>query len=130
MIQLLFIITFIICTASAILGVMLSNDLRKRDNNQGQTQLLFYQQAFVYLFAFYAIWGAILAPHILSSDWLTPGIREKLTAIVVVLAIPFQLFSWWYLLRLFLDPFGLNKPFIASTLILAGTFISAFMLAH
>jgi DNA-binding CsgD family transcriptional regulator len=127
MIYLIYTITFILCIAAAVMGVLLPNDLRKRYHEHGQTQLLFYQQAFVYLFAFYAIWGSILAPHILSSDWLTQGIREKLTVILVVLAIPFQLFSWWYLLRLFLEPLELKRPFIASTLIFAGIVISALL---
>lgn len=128
MVQLAFIITFIVCAAAALAGLLLSNDLRKKNPGHNHVQLLLYQQIFVYLFAFYAIWGSIMAPVILSTEWLSGNMRERLTAIVVVLAIPFQLFSWWFLLRLFIDPLKLKNQIIVSTGMFAGTFTAALLI--
>lgn len=110
------------------MAILLSNDLRKRQDEATRNNLLLYQQIFVYLFAFYAIWGSVLTPHILNADWLNLEIRERLTAIVVVLAIPFQLFSWWFLLRLFMEPQPIKHPIFAATSVLFGVFAMALLI--
>lgn len=99
MLRIAFILAFIISAACATLGVLMSNKLRKEHSHAIYTTLL-YQQIFIFIFALYSIWGFILFKLIFSTELLSPALVEKISNAQTLIAVPFQFFSWWFLIQL------------------------------
>lgn len=94
----LFIITFIISAALAVIGIMISYQLY-HTHQKPVLQLLLYQQIFLISFFIYGIWGNIALHEILADLNLSPELNNKLTVFIPVIGIPFLIVSWFMLLR-------------------------------
>ncbi|MDA3930626.1 MAG: LuxR C-terminal-related transcriptional regulator [Prolixibacteraceae bacterium] len=117
MVQILFILTFIISLASAAYGLLLSNELRKK-NNRIYTAVLF-QQLLIHVFILYGIWGQVVSTFFLQSEFANNPIIEKFSSLILLLAIPFLLASWWFLLYIsLLLKKGKRKQIKALTLLI------------
>ena len=100
MIQIAFISAFIISAAAATLGLLVSNSLRQKNPGKPIFSTLLYQQIFVFIFALYSIWGFILFKLIFSTELISQSLVEKISTVQTLIAVPFQLFSWWFLIQL------------------------------
>lgn len=94
----LFIITFIISTALAVIGITISYQLY-HTHQKPVLQILLYQQIFLISFFIYGIWGNIALHEILADLSLSTELSNKLTVFIPVLGIPFLIVSWFMLLR-------------------------------
>ncbi|HSO88402.1 MAG TPA: helix-turn-helix transcriptional regulator [Draconibacterium sp.] len=94
----LFIITFIISAALAVIGIMISYQLYNT-HQKPVLQILLYQQIFLISFFIYGIWGNIALHEILADLSLSKELSNKLTVYIPVLGIPFLIVSWFMLLR-------------------------------
>lgn len=108
----LFIITFIVSAALAVIGIMITYQLYLTHQKR-VLQILFYQQIFMISFFIYGIWGNIALHEILADLNLSLAIKTKLTIFIPVLGIPFLLVSWFMLLRFayILNGFKESKKF-------------------
>ena len=103
MLQLAFIFVFIASVASATFGVLMSNSLRRKHHEQAIFSTLLYQQIFVFIFALYSIWGFIFFKVVFSTELISASLVEKISAVQIIIAVPFQLFSWWFLIQLMFE---------------------------
>lgn len=110
MLKFIFIITLIISAASATLGILLSVRLRKKHPELNIFTTLVYQQIFIYIFAFYSIWGHILFKLVFSTEILSTALMEKIGTVQILTTLPFQGFSWWFLLLLMVELFQMRRP--------------------
>jgi DNA-binding CsgD family transcriptional regulator len=94
----LFIITFIISAALAVIGIMISYQLYQT-HQKPALQILLYQQIFLISFFIYGIWGNIALHEILDDLSLSKELSNKLTVFLPVIGIPFLVVSWFMLLR-------------------------------
>jgi DNA-binding CsgD family transcriptional regulator len=94
----LFIITFIVSAAFAVIGIMVSYQLYQT-HQKPILQILLYQQIFLISFFIYGIWGNIALHEILDDLSLSSELSNKLTVFIPVLGIPFLIVSWFMLLR-------------------------------
>jgi DNA-binding CsgD family transcriptional regulator len=96
----LFIITFIISAATAVVGIMIAYQLYQTHQKQ-VLQVLLYQQIFLISFFIYGIWGNIILHEILSDASLeiSNELKRKLNIFIPVLGSPFLVVSWFMLLR-------------------------------
>jgi DNA-binding CsgD family transcriptional regulator len=94
----LFIITFIISAALAVIGILISYQLY-HTHQKPVLQVLLYQQIFMISFFIYGIWGNIALHEILADLSLSAELSNKLTVFIPVLGIPFLMVSWFMLLR-------------------------------
>ncbi len=94
----LFIITFIISAALAVIGIMVSYQLYQT-HQKPVLQLLLYQQIFLISFFIYGIWGNIALHEVLDDLSISNELSNKLTVFIPVLGIPFLIVSWFMLLR-------------------------------
>jgi len=108
----LFILTFIISTAMAVIGLMIAYQLYQT-HQKPILQILLYQQIFLISFFIYGIWGNIALHEILADISLSDELTTKLSIFVPVLGIPFLLVSWFMLLRFayILNGFKVSKRF-------------------
>src|SRR5688500_12819533 len=97
--SLILLVTFIFCLALAVAGGLLGRQLVTTYDTSVHRHFFYYLAAF-YAFAFYGIWGQILARALLASiDTHTTAI-EAIAAFVPVLGVPFLSGSWIMLLSL------------------------------
>ena len=94
----LFTVTFIVSTALAVIGIMISYQLYQT-HQKPVLQILLYQQIFLFSFFVYGIWGNIALHNILPDLSLNKELESKLTIFIPVLGIPFLLVSWFMLIR-------------------------------
>lgn len=94
----LFIITFIVSAALAVIGIMIAYQLYQT-HQKLVLQVLLYQQIFMFSFFIYGIWGNIALQEILSDLSLSHELETKLSVFVPVIGIPFLVVSWFMLLR-------------------------------
>jgi DNA-binding CsgD family transcriptional regulator len=94
----LFILTFIISAALAVIGIMISYQLY-HTHQKPVLQIFLYQQIFLISFFIYGIWGNIALHEILADLSLNSELNNKLTVFIPVLGIPFLIVSWFMLLR-------------------------------
>lgn len=94
----LFLITFIISAALAVIGITISYQLY-HTHQKPVLQILLYQQIFLISFFIYGIWGNIALHEILADLSLSIELSNKLTVFIPVLGIPFLIVSWFMLLR-------------------------------
>lgn len=94
----LFILTFIVSAALAVIGLLIAYQLYLTHQKQ-VLQILLYQQIFLISFFIYGIWGNIALHEILADLSLGNELNTKLSIFVPVLGIPFLVVSWFMLLR-------------------------------
>lgn len=94
----LFILTFIVSAALAVIGIMIAYQLYQT-HQKPVLQILLYQQIFLISFFIYGIWGNIALHEILADLNLSNELNTKLSIFVPVLGIPFLVVSWFMLLR-------------------------------
>jgi hypothetical protein len=94
----LFVITFIVSAALAVVGIMVTYQLYQT-HQKPVLQILLYQQIFLISFFIYGIWGNIALHEILSDLNLSKELETKIAIFIPVLGIPFLIVSWFMLLR-------------------------------
>ena len=94
----LFILTFIVSTALAVIGIMIAYQLYQT-HQKPVLQILLYQQIFLISFFIYGIWGNIALHEILADLSLNDELKTKLSIFVPVIGIPFLIVSWFMLIR-------------------------------
>jgi DNA-binding CsgD family transcriptional regulator len=99
MLSLILLVTFIFCLGIAVAAVLVTRQLVTTYNHDLHKQLFYYLAAF-YAFAFYGIWGQILARALLA--WLDTDAAaiEAVAAFVPLLGVPFLLVSWVMLINM------------------------------
>jgi DNA-binding CsgD family transcriptional regulator len=90
-------IVFIFSVAFASAGIILSTRLRNRYKLELFSTLL-YNQAFIFTFGFYGIWGQVVLKTFLS-DYVSSELLTRLTYISILLGLPFLVFGWQMLIR-------------------------------
>lgn len=100
--KVMFIITFIISTAMAVIGIMTAYELYQK-HKKPVLQILLYQQIFLISFFVYGIWGNIALHEILSGLNLSAETNTKLSIFIPMLGSPFLVISWFMLLRFALN---------------------------
>ncbi|MBN1927670.1 MAG: response regulator transcription factor [Prolixibacteraceae bacterium] len=116
MLNFAFIVTFILSVSMAALGILLSENVRKKNRGYRIFTILMYQQILMYVFAFYAIWGQLLIKWIISDELENPELTGKILYYLFVCAIPFLLFSWWFHLDISFRPKKLSGKIIIQSL--------------
>jgi DNA-binding CsgD family transcriptional regulator len=99
MLSLILLVTFIFCLGVAVAGVLVSYQLLATYNTNVHKHFFYYLAAF-YAFAFYGIWGQILARALLASIDTDAAVVEAVAAFLPLLGIPFLFVSWIMLLSL------------------------------
>jgi len=94
----LFVLTFIISAALAVIGIMIAYQLYQT-HQKPILQILLYQQIFLISFFIYGIWGNIALHEILADLNLSNELNTKLSIFIPVIGIPFLVVSWFMLLR-------------------------------
>lgn len=105
----LFVITFIISAALAVIGIMITYQLYQT-HQKPILQILLYQQIFLISFFIYGIWGNIALHEILADLNLSDELNIKLSIFVPVIGIPFLVVSWFMLLRFGYKINGFKEP--------------------
>jgi DNA-binding CsgD family transcriptional regulator len=94
----MFITTFIISTALAVIGIMVAYEIYQT-HKKPVLQILLYHQIFLISFFVYGIWGNIALHEILSDLNLGEELSKKLTVFIPMLGSPFLIVSWFMLIR-------------------------------
>jgi DNA-binding CsgD family transcriptional regulator len=97
--SLILLVAFIFCLAAAVAGGLLSRQLVATYNTVVHRHFFYYLAAF-YAFAFYGIWGQILARALLAAIDTDTAAIEAVAAFVPVLGVPFLFVSWIMLVNL------------------------------
>jgi DNA-binding CsgD family transcriptional regulator len=124
----LFILTFIVSAALAVVGITISYQLYQI-HQKPVLQVLLYQQIFVISFYVYGIWGNIALQEILSDLSLPALLSSKLTVFIPVLGIPFLAVSWFMLLRFSFELNGVIVTKIFPLIFFPGLFIFILLFA-
>ena len=119
---LLFILTFIVSAALAVVGITISYQLYQI-HQKPVLQVLLYQQIFLISFFVYGIWGNIALQEILADLNLPAGLSSKLTVFIPVLGIPFLAVSWFMLLRFSFELNGIKVTKMFPFIYFPGLFI-------
>ena len=99
MLRLILLVTFVFCLGVAVAGALLSRQLVTTYNTELHKHFFYYLAAF-YAFAFYGIWGQILARALLASLDTDAAAVEAVAAFVPVLGVPFLFVSWIMLINM------------------------------
>lgn len=99
MLTVVYIIICILCLAISVAGVLLGHQWINTYNAKFHKNYLYYLIAF-YTFAFYTIWGQIIARTILLSLGVKSEIIESVATTFPILGIPFLLIAWIMLINL------------------------------
>ena len=99
--EILFTIDFILCLAVAILGILITVELRKKTRENYFSSLLFYL-VFLSAFGLYGIWGQQFLHYVLTPVE-SPELMEKISGFLSFLGIPFLVTAWFMLLKFTLD---------------------------
>src|SRR5688572_4155984 len=99
MLVLILTIAFVLCLGVAAGAILLSRQLVTTYNSAVHRHFFYYLAAF-YAFAFYGIWGQILARGLLSLLATEGAVLEAVAAFVPVLGVPFLFVSWIVLIHL------------------------------
>ena len=126
---LLFIITFIVSAALAVVGITISYQLYQI-HQKPVLQVLLYQQIFVISFYVYGIWGNIALQEILSDLSLPAMLSSKLTVFIPVLGIPFLAVSWFMLLRFSFELNGIKVTKMFPLIFFTGLFVFILLFLH
>jgi len=96
---LIVLVTFVFCLAIAAAGVLVGYQLVTTYNTNVHKHFFYYLAAF-YAFAFYGIWGQILARALLASIDTDAAVIEAVAAFLPLLGIPFLFVSWIMLISM------------------------------
>ncbi len=99
--EILFTIDFVLCLAIAILGILVTIELRKKTREHYLASLLFYL-VFLSAFGLYGIWGQQFLHYVLTPVE-SPDLMEKISGFLSFLGIPFLVTAWFMLLKFALD---------------------------
>ncbi len=99
MLSVVYIIICIFCLAIAIAGILLCHQWINTFNTRFHKNYLYYLIAF-YTFAFYTIWGQIIARTILLSLGIKPEIIESVATTFPIIGVPFLFISWIMLINM------------------------------
>src|SRR6185503_3845249 len=99
MLALTLIVAFVFCLGMTAAGILVSYQLVTTYNTTLHKQLLYYLIAF-WGFAFYGIWGQILARSLLASISTEAAVVETVAGFVPVLGVPFLIVSWIMLINM------------------------------
>lgn len=107
-----YILTFIISSGLAVIGILISYQLYQSQQKQ-LLQILLYQQIFLFSFFIYGIWGNLAIREVISDFNLDAELSNKLAVFFPVLGVPFLMVSWFMLLKFgySLNGFALSKIF-------------------
>lgn len=97
-----YIVTFIISSGLAVIGISISYQLYQQQQKP-LLQILLYQQIFLFSFFIYGIWGNVAIHEIISDLNLSIELSKKLAIFIPVIGVPFLMVSWFMLLK-----FGFN----------------------
>jgi DNA-binding CsgD family transcriptional regulator len=97
MVQYLIYLVFILSVAMAAGAFAIASGLRKKFNHEVFSNLL-YNQAFIFTFGFYGIWGQVVINAFLAS-YISPELLTRFSEISILLGLPFIVFAWLMLIR-------------------------------
>ncbi len=107
MISLLVYTVFILSTAFAATGIVLSTRLRNKYKADYFTPLLYFQ-VFIFTFGFYGIWGQVVIKSFLEGV-VTADLISRFSNISALLGLPFLIFAWLMLTRFSREISGRTK---------------------
>lgn len=99
------IVTFVLCLGLAALSILVSRQLLSTYASELLRHHFFYLAAF-YAFAFYGLWGQVLARGLLSLVDVDGAVVEIVAGLLPVLGVPFLFVSWLMLLAMAFSMFG------------------------
>lgn len=92
---------FLLCLAIAIVGILLTIEMRKKINRDFFSSLLFFL-VFFSAFGLYGIWGQQFLHHVLIPVG-GPAVMEKISRFLSFLGIPFLVTAWFMLVKFAID---------------------------
>src|SRR5680860_328583 len=93
---LLYIVTFIISTGIAIIGILVTYQLHQL-YKKSVLSILLYQQIFLFSFFIYGIWGNLALHEIVADLSLSDEVNGKLAFFIPIIGIPFMVVSYTHL---------------------------------
>lgn len=105
MFSLIYTATFLFCVAAGAAGILITRQLMLTYESEFPRHHFYYLVAF-YAFAFYGIWGQILARALLSSTGVDGAVVETVAGYLSVLSVPFLFVSWLMLVNMAYSMFG------------------------
>jgi len=97
--------TFVLCLGLAVLVVLISRQLLSTYASEFLRHYFYYLAAF-YAFAFYSLWGQIVARGLLASLHTDAAAIEIVAGFLPVLGVPFLFVSWVMLMNMACSLFG------------------------
>jgi DNA-binding CsgD family transcriptional regulator len=119
------IVTFVFCLALAVASMLISRQLLSTYASPFLRDHFYYLAGF-YAFAFYGVWGEILARALLASLDTERAAVEIVAGFLPVLGVPFLLVSWVMLIGMACSMFG--KPLRGAWYFLHGAVFLALVL--
>ena len=95
--EIFFTIDFVLCLAVAILGILITVELRKNTRQDYFSSLLYFL-VFLSAFGLYGIWGQQFL-HYVFTPLESPDLIEKISGFLSFLGIPFLVTAWFMLLK-------------------------------
>jgi DNA-binding CsgD family transcriptional regulator len=99
------IVTFIFCLGLTVASVLVSRQLLTTYSSEFLRHHFYYLAAF-HAFAFYGLWGQILARGLLAYVATDAAVVDLVAGVVPVLGVPFLFVSWIMLLNMACSMFG------------------------
>lgn len=107
MLNLVFIVDFVLCLAVAAGAILVAHQLITTYSDEFPRHYFYYLAAF-YGFAVYGIWGQIATRALLGSLDVAPEVVESAANILPLLGVPFLFISWLMLLSMASSLFGVS----------------------
>lgn len=118
--EILFCVDFLLCLAVSILGILITIELRKKDQSRYSSSLLFFL-VFFSAFGLYGIWGQQFLAYVITPVE-DPGLMEKISRFLSFLGIPFLVTAWFMLLKFSFDiRFRILKVYLVFAFFLVNT---------
>lgn len=110
-----YIVTFIVSTGLAVIGITISYQLFQL-HKKSLFSILLYQQIFLFSFFIYGIWGNIALHEIIGDINLNATLSSRLAFFIPIIGTPFLFVSWFMLLKFGfnLNGYKFNKGFVYS----------------
>jgi len=99
------IVTFIFCLGLTVASVLVSRQLLTSYASEFVRHHFYYLAAF-HAFAFYGLWGQILARELLAAVDTEAAVVDLVAGVLPVLGVPFLFVSWIMLLNMACSMFG------------------------
>jgi DNA-binding CsgD family transcriptional regulator len=97
--------TFVLCLGLTVASVLVSRQLLSTYASEFLNHHFYYLAAF-HAFAFYGLWGQILARSMLAAIDADAAVVDRVAGILPVLGVPFLFVSWIMLLNMACSMFG------------------------